>query len=285
MLGAVAYWGFDIGALWASLHAFGSPPPLATVVMAYFVGQLGNTLPLPGGIGGVEGGMIGALIAFGAPGSLAILGVLAYRVISFWLPTIPGGVAYVRLRTTVARWREADADAAAAGSAGGDERDVALGVGNSGAVRHVPDHASARTAADRIGARPAFARDQQVTRPDARGEQRDVADPEHDVVAGVAVRRCEPVGEERVDVPTGDEAGALDADVRTVRQAGGPDQDRAPTRRDRVDAAAPLIRRDEVSGELSEAVWRDDDPALDPWRVRSDRRDPAMAADSVDGRT
>lgn len=104
-VGALAYWGFDIAALWASLHAFGSPPPFPAVVMAYFIGQLLNVIPLPGGIGGVEGGMIGALIAFGAPGSLAVLGVLLYRLISFWLPTIPGAIAYVRLRRTVARWR------------------------------------------------------------------------------------------------------------------------------------------------------------------------------------
>ncbi len=106
VLGALAYWGFDIGALWASMHAFGTPPPLAPVIIAYFVGQLANVIPIPGGVGGVEGGMIGALIAFGAQGSLAILGVLAYRVISFWLPTVPGGIAYLRLRRTVARWRQ-----------------------------------------------------------------------------------------------------------------------------------------------------------------------------------
>jgi uncharacterized protein (TIRG00374 family) len=106
MVGAVLYWGFDMATLWAALHAFGTPPPLPTVVLAYFVGQLANVLPLPGGVGGVEGGTIGALIAFGAPGSLAVLGVLAYRLISFWLPTLPGTLAYLRLRRTVERWRE-----------------------------------------------------------------------------------------------------------------------------------------------------------------------------------
>jgi uncharacterized membrane protein YbhN (UPF0104 family) len=105
LAGAVAYWGFDIMALWASLHAFGRPPSAGVIVMAYFVGQLMNVLPLPGGVGGVEGGMIGALIAFGAPASLALLGVLCYRAISYWLPTLPGAAAYVRLRRRVARWR------------------------------------------------------------------------------------------------------------------------------------------------------------------------------------
>lgn len=105
ILGAPVYWGLDIATLWASLHAFGTPPPAAAIVMAYFIGQLANALPLPGGVGGVEGGTIGALLAFGAQGGLAVLGVLAYRLISFWLPTLPGAVAYLRLRRTVSRWR------------------------------------------------------------------------------------------------------------------------------------------------------------------------------------
>jgi uncharacterized protein (TIRG00374 family) len=111
ILGAVGYWAFDMATLWAALHAFGQPPPFSAVAMAYFVGQLFNAIPLPGGIGGVEGGTIGALIAFGAQGSLAVLGVLAYRLISFWLPTVPGAIAYLRLRRTVARWREAESGA------------------------------------------------------------------------------------------------------------------------------------------------------------------------------
>ena len=90
LLGAVAWWGFDIGVLWAMFHAFGSPPPFTVIWMAYFVGMLGNLLPLPGGLGGVEGGMIGALAAFGVSLDLAVLAVLSYRAISFWLPTIPG---------------------------------------------------------------------------------------------------------------------------------------------------------------------------------------------------
>jgi len=105
LLGAVAWWGFDIAVLWACFHAFGGSPPTGVVVMSYFVGMLGNTLPLPGGIGGVDGGMIGAFSAFGVPVQLAVVAVLAYRGFAFWLPTVPGGVAYLQLRRTVARWR------------------------------------------------------------------------------------------------------------------------------------------------------------------------------------
>jgi uncharacterized protein (TIRG00374 family) len=106
LLGAVAYWGFDIAVLWASFRAFGAAPRPAVVVLAYFVGQLASAIPLPGGIGGVEGGMIGAFLAFGVNGSTAILAVLAYRAVSFWLPTLPGLFAYFQLRRTVTRWRQ-----------------------------------------------------------------------------------------------------------------------------------------------------------------------------------
>ena len=81
LLGAPAWWGFDIAVLWACFHAFGGSPPTAVIVMSYFVGMLGNALPLPGGIGGVDGGMIGAFSAFGVPVQLAVVAVLAYRAI------------------------------------------------------------------------------------------------------------------------------------------------------------------------------------------------------------
>ena len=106
LIGAIAYWGFDIATLWTCFHAFGTPPPVAVIVMAYVVGVLANALPLPGGLGGVEGGMFGAFLAFGTPSSLAILAVLSYRLISFWLPTLPGAAAYLQLRRTIGHWRD-----------------------------------------------------------------------------------------------------------------------------------------------------------------------------------
>jgi uncharacterized protein (TIRG00374 family) len=114
VLGALLWWAFDIAVLWACFHAFGEPPPLANVVMGYFIGMLGNVLPLPGGVGGVEGGMIGAFIAFGVEADTAVAAVLAYRTIAFWLPTIPGGIAYLSLRKTVHRWDDERASEGAA---------------------------------------------------------------------------------------------------------------------------------------------------------------------------
>ena len=106
LLGAVAWWGFDIAVLWACFHAFGASPPKGVIVMSYFLGMLANTLPLPGGIGGVDGGMIGAFVAFNVDAELAVVAVLAYRAFAFWLPTLPGAVAYLQLRRTVQRWSE-----------------------------------------------------------------------------------------------------------------------------------------------------------------------------------
>jgi uncharacterized membrane protein YbhN (UPF0104 family) len=117
--GAVAYWGFDAAVLWAMLHALGHSPALPVVVLAYFAGQVANTLPIPGS---VSGGIAGVLIAFAVPAEHALPAVLAYRAVSVWLPT-PMAIASVpALRATVAGWgaggsevaeREVDAPPAA----------------------------------------------------------------------------------------------------------------------------------------------------------------------------
>jgi len=110
LLGAVGYWAFDIAVLGVSFKAFGADVWVAVLVMGYFLGTLGSLLPLPGGIGGVEGGMIGAFVAFGVPADRAVIAVLAYRAISFWLPTLPGIAGYVGLRSTVRTWQAVDAE-------------------------------------------------------------------------------------------------------------------------------------------------------------------------------
>lgn len=106
LLGSLAYWAFQIAVLWAAFRAFGEAPPVAVLVMAFFVGMFGNLLPMPGGVGGVEGGMIGALVAFGVDAGLVVVAVLVYRAFVFWLPMLPGVVAYFQLLRTVERWSD-----------------------------------------------------------------------------------------------------------------------------------------------------------------------------------
>jgi putative heme transporter len=102
LLGAPAWWAFDAAVLWAMLHAFGAPPPLAVVVLAYFLGQIGNTIPIPGA---VSGGIVGALLAYGVQADLALVSVLAYRAVAIWLPAAIGLAALGGLRRTIGRWR------------------------------------------------------------------------------------------------------------------------------------------------------------------------------------
>jgi uncharacterized protein (TIRG00374 family) len=96
--GAVGYWAWDNAVLWATFHAFDYSPPITVVLMGYLIGQLGGLLPLPGGLGGIDGGLIGTLIVYGVPAAVTTAAVLVYRAILFWLPLLVGGVAFISLR-------------------------------------------------------------------------------------------------------------------------------------------------------------------------------------------
>ena len=96
--GAIGYWAFDNAMLWATFKAFGYSPPITIILMGYLIGQLGGLLPLPGGIGGIDGGLIGTLIVYGTPAAVTAAAVIVYRVILFWLPLLAGSVAFISLR-------------------------------------------------------------------------------------------------------------------------------------------------------------------------------------------
>jgi len=98
LAGSVGYWAFDNAVLWATFHAFGISLPVTVILMGYLIGQLGGLLPIPGGIGGITGGLIGTLVVYGAPAAGTAAAVLAYQVILFWLPLIVGGIAFALLR-------------------------------------------------------------------------------------------------------------------------------------------------------------------------------------------
>jgi uncharacterized protein (TIRG00374 family) len=101
--GIVAYLFFDVMILWATFRAFGAAPPLAIVWMAYLIGELGGLIPVPGGIGGVDAGLVGTFVLYGVSITSAASAVLAYRAIALWVPAILGSLAFVALRRTLRR--------------------------------------------------------------------------------------------------------------------------------------------------------------------------------------
>jgi uncharacterized protein (TIRG00374 family) len=104
LLGSVAYWLFDNLVLYACLAAFGHAPSVWVVGMAYLVGMLANSLPVPGGLVAVEGGLFGMLILFGArPATLVLAAVVLYRVISLWLPALIGSLSFLSLRREIGK--------------------------------------------------------------------------------------------------------------------------------------------------------------------------------------
>jgi uncharacterized membrane protein YbhN (UPF0104 family) len=99
--GALGYWFFDNAVLFATFHAFGEDPAFTVILMAYLIGQLGGLIPLPGGIGGVDGGLVGAFVVYGLGAEAAFIAVLTYRVILFWLPLLIGAVAFLSIQKRI----------------------------------------------------------------------------------------------------------------------------------------------------------------------------------------
>ncbi len=97
--GAVGYWLFDNLVLLACFYAYGGTPAVGAVALGYLLGMLANSLPIPGGLGAVEGGIFGMLILFGErPASLVLAAVLTYRAIALWIPSIIGTAAFWSVR-------------------------------------------------------------------------------------------------------------------------------------------------------------------------------------------
>jgi uncharacterized protein (TIRG00374 family) len=103
LVGSLGYMAFDIAALGVSFAAFGRSPGVGVLVFAYLIGQLGGLIPIPGGIGGIEGGLIGAFAVYQVPVSYTAAAVLAYRALQLWLPGMLGSIAFVQLRSTLKR--------------------------------------------------------------------------------------------------------------------------------------------------------------------------------------
>jgi uncharacterized membrane protein YbhN (UPF0104 family) len=100
--GAWGYMALDVAALWAAFQATGAAPAVGAFLLAYLLGQLGGLIPLPGGIGGTDGGLVAALVLFGSPLAAAAAAVLLYRAFQLGLPALLGAGAFATLRRTLA---------------------------------------------------------------------------------------------------------------------------------------------------------------------------------------
>jgi len=97
-------WLCDAAALWCALASFGARIDPLGVLIAYGVASSIGSLPLtPGGLGLVEGALVPGLIAVGAPSTAAVLGVLGWRLVQFWLPIPAAGGCYLSLRAEARR--------------------------------------------------------------------------------------------------------------------------------------------------------------------------------------
>jgi uncharacterized protein (TIRG00374 family) len=103
IVGSFAYMAFDIAALGFGFAAVGPEPAFGTLVLGYLIGQLGNLIPLPGGVGGTEGALIGMFALYGVNLTEATAAVLTYRLFQLVIPALLGTPAFVLLRRRLIR--------------------------------------------------------------------------------------------------------------------------------------------------------------------------------------
>lgn len=96
---AAANWLLDAAALWVLIMAFGFTVDPRRLLVAYGLACLVGLLPItPGGLGIIEGVLIPALVGFGTPQGIALLGVLSWRLVQYWMPMPLAAAAYLSLR-------------------------------------------------------------------------------------------------------------------------------------------------------------------------------------------
>src|SRR5262249_19760583 len=98
LVGAVAFLGFDVLVLWSAFYAVHAHtvPAFAPVLMAYIIGALGGSLPLPAGIGAI-GGIAGCLVLYGAEANAATAAAVIYGAIGLIVPFLGRGIPHLLL--------------------------------------------------------------------------------------------------------------------------------------------------------------------------------------------
>ena len=97
LLGALGYLYFDMTVLVCLFRGVGYAVPFGALTLGYLVGYCATLIPIPGGIGVLEGGLTGALILHGTPPVKTVVVVLVYHAIAFWIPSLGGAIGYVSL--------------------------------------------------------------------------------------------------------------------------------------------------------------------------------------------
>ena len=96
---AAANWLLSAASLWVFVYAFGYSLGIDGLIVAFGLANVLAAIPItPGGLGVVEVILTSSLVGFGAPRGIAVLGVVTYRLVNFWLPIPIGAVAYLRFK-------------------------------------------------------------------------------------------------------------------------------------------------------------------------------------------
>ncbi len=105
--GSALFWGGELLCAWSALRAFGTTVMIAPLVLGYTTGYVSTGFPLPfGGSGTVDAAMTGGFVLAGAPLDTALLGAIAFRLFSFWLPAIGALLSAVTVRGLRSRLQE-----------------------------------------------------------------------------------------------------------------------------------------------------------------------------------
>jgi uncharacterized protein (TIRG00374 family) len=98
LIGAFGVTGFDIAVLGVCFKAIGYSPAVGVLLVGYLIGQLGGNIPIPGGIGGLDLGLIGMFALLHQP-LVTAASVLVYHAISLWIPALLGSARVFQLAT------------------------------------------------------------------------------------------------------------------------------------------------------------------------------------------
>ena len=97
LLGGLGYLGFDMAVLLCTLRGLGYHANCGALMLGYLLGYCATMIPVPAGVGVLEGGLGGALMLYGAPPAKTAAAVLIYHAIAFWIPSLGGLGAYAAL--------------------------------------------------------------------------------------------------------------------------------------------------------------------------------------------